>query len=92
MSERARKTKLLSLKQFAARHESFTVGALECVLFRRRQPNENGPESALVLEDGRVLIDEEKFFQWLKAEHLKESGAPPWREGRGVRKRGPRRS
>jgi hypothetical protein len=69
---------LLSLKQFVAKHEACTIGTLTQLIFQRREyytsqqgVAANKVESALVWDGRRPLIDEEKFFQWLEAEHQK---------------------
>ena len=55
---------LLTVKQFSAKHEAFPVGGLRFRIFHAKQ---NGLDAAgvLVRNGRRVLINEERFFDWL---------------------------
>ena len=56
---------LLTVKQFCEKHPAFTQGGLRDRIFHA---NTNGLRvTGAILRNGRrVLIDEEKFFQWLR--------------------------
>lgn len=55
---------LLTVRQFSEKHPAFPVGGLR---FRIFHEDENGMKAAkVVVRDGRkILLDEEKFFDWL---------------------------
>ncbi len=55
---------LLTVKQFNQKHPAFPEGGLRHRIFHA---SENGMERAgvLVRNGRRILIDEERFFQWL---------------------------
>ena len=55
---------LLNVNQFTERHPAFTVGALRWMIFNA-QSNDLQKSGALICLGKRVLIDEEKFFQWV---------------------------
>ena len=59
----------LTVKQFSQKHPAFPEGGLHHRIFYAK---ENGllDSRALVRNGRRVLIDEEKFFDWLKG-HVK---------------------
>ncbi|GAB4262891.1 MAG: hypothetical protein Kow0065_13620 [Methylomicrobium sp.] len=65
-------SKLHTVQQFASKYPAFPVGALRQHIFRE---NQNGLKKAgAVKRIGRkVLIDEEKFFEWIEAINRKES-------------------
>jgi len=56
--------KLATVKQFAFENPAFSEASLRWLLFKS---DENGlAKSGAILRNGRrVLIDAEKFFQWL---------------------------
>ena len=56
---------LSTIKQFTTRHPAFPEGGLR---FRIFHADSNGlAESGAIVRNGRrVLIDEEKFFEWLR--------------------------
>ena len=56
---------LFTIKQFREKHPAFTEGGLRDRIFNA---NTNGLKAAgAILRNGRrVLIDEAKFFQWLR--------------------------
>ena len=56
---------LFTVKQFCQKHPAFTVGGLRDRIF---YADSNGLNNyGAILRNGRrVLIDEEKFFQWLR--------------------------
>ena len=58
---------LLTVKQFARKHPAFPEGGLSHRIFHAQQ---NGlAASGAVLRNGaRVLIDEERFFAWVRGE------------------------
>ena len=55
---------LLTVNQFSRKHEGFPVGGLRYRIFHAE---ENGMQAAgVIVRNGRrVLINEEKFFDWL---------------------------
>ena len=57
---------LLTVKQFNQKHPAFPIGGLRHQIFHESQ---NGMKAAgAVLRNGRrVLIDEERFFEWLRS-------------------------
>jgi hypothetical protein len=56
---------LLTVKQFSERHRAFPIGGLRHRIFHA---DTNGlTESGAIVRNGRrVLIDEDKFFVWLR--------------------------
>ncbi len=56
--------KLFTVQQFSERHPFATQGALRFQIFHRK---ENGLEEsgALIRVGRKILIDEEKYFQWM---------------------------
>ena len=55
----------LTVRQFSEKHPAFPEGGLRHRIFHA---NQNGLEKsgALVRNGRRVLIDEERFFDWLR--------------------------
>ncbi len=55
---------LLTVKQFNQKHPAFPIGGLRYRIFYAKQ---NGLDNsgALVRNGRRVLIDEERFFDWV---------------------------
>lgn len=67
--------RLLTVKQFARKHEAFTEGSLRFQIFNSKprktsfgQIASNGLDVALVRLGRKVLIDEAKFFNWIDAQ------------------------
>jgi len=63
---------LLTVRQFSDKHPAFTQGAIRNLIFlsENRKTSKgtiegNGLNVALVRIGRKVLIDEEKFFQWI---------------------------
>ena len=56
---------LLTVKQFAAKHPAFPEGGLRHRIFHA-QANGLAASGAVVRNTGRVLIDEERFFAWVR--------------------------
>ena len=56
---------LLTVRQLSQKHPAFPEGGLRHRIFHAK---DNGMESAgVIVRNGRrVLIDEERFFDWLK--------------------------
>jgi hypothetical protein len=54
----------LTLRGFVAKHQAFTAGGLRHLLF---QDPEGFREACVVRFGRRVLIDEGRFFEWLKS-------------------------
>lgn len=59
---------LLTVKQFPTKHGAFTEPSLRMLIFNGHQ---NGlAEAGAIVRIGRkVLIDEEKFFDWVKSQN-----------------------
>lgn len=53
---------LATVTQFCQKYPAFSVGGLRWLLFHR---DANGLTAAVVRVGRRVLLDEERFFQWL---------------------------
>lgn len=67
---------LLTVKQFARKHEAFTEGSLRFQIFnaspRKTSLGEipgNGLDAALLRLGRKVLIDEAKFFEWIERQN-----------------------
>jgi hypothetical protein len=56
---------LSTVKQFTARHPAFPEGGLRHRIFHA-QTNGLADSGVIVRNGRRVLIDEEKFFVWLR--------------------------
>ena len=54
--------RLRTVQQFCQEHVAFTIGGLRWLLFHRET---NGLHQAVVKIGRRVLIDEDKFFEWV---------------------------
>ncbi len=77
MSER----RLLSVKDFAKKHPSFPEGGLRHMIFRAKarldsrgcQTAGNGLEEigAVIRLGHKVLLDEQRFFDWIDAQQYK---------------------
>ncbi len=59
---------LLTVNQFSEKHRAFPVGGLR---FRIFHENENGlADAGVIIRNGRrILIDEERFFNWLMSQN-----------------------
>jgi hypothetical protein len=55
---------LLTVPQFAAKHQAFTIGSLRWLIFNREK---NGFATAILKCGRRILIDEAQFFASLDA-------------------------
>ncbi len=53
---------LFTIKQFAEVYPAFPIANLKWLLYQRKG---NGLHKAVVRVGRRVLIDEDRFFQWL---------------------------
>lgn len=76
--QEAQSRTLLTVKQFARKHEAFTEGSLRFQIFnskpRKTSLGEipgNGLDAALVRLGRKVLIDEAKFFEWLDRQNAR---------------------
>ena len=58
--------RLCTVRQFCQKNPAFTLGGMRWLLFHRQT---NGLEEAVVKIGRRVLIDEDKFFDWLDAQN-----------------------
>lgn len=56
---------LLTVKQFSAKHPAFPEGGLRHRIFHART-NGLEPSGAIVRNLGRVYLDEERFFAWVR--------------------------
>ena len=61
---------LLTVNQFADKHPAFSVGGLRWQIFNSSTNGLNSSK-AIVRLGKRVLIDEEKFFQWIDGQQGK---------------------
>jgi len=64
---------LLTVRQFCLRHPAFTQGSLRWLIFKAASPDTDADHEhnaalndALVRIGRRVLIDESKFFEWVR--------------------------
>ena len=64
--------KIFTVKQFAARNIAFSEGSLRWMVFQSKQPEElskgrnyHGLKRAVIKNGTRILIDEDRFFEWL---------------------------
>ena len=57
---------LLSVRQFAGKHPAFPESSLRWLIFNKE---DNGLAAAIIKIGRRVLIDERKFFDWLKVQN-----------------------
>jgi hypothetical protein len=57
-----------TVKQFCERHPAFTTGGLRSLIFNETQ-NGLAKSGAIVRIGRKVLIDEGKFFAWVKAQN-----------------------
>lgn len=57
-----------TVQQFSEKHHAFTVASLRALIFNA---NTNGlNESTAIVRIGRkVIINEDKFFDWLESKH-----------------------
>jgi hypothetical protein len=62
----AAQRQLRTVRQFCQEHPAFTPGGMRWLLFHRQT---NGLEKAIVKCGRRVLIDAEKFFDWLDTQN-----------------------
>jgi len=58
---------LLTVNQFSEKHPAFPHGGLRHRIFHA-ETNGLKASGALIRNGRRILIDEEKFFDWLKCE------------------------
>jgi hypothetical protein len=56
---------LFSVTQFCARHPGFPVGGVRWLLFHRET---NGLNCAVVKLGRKLLLDENKFFEWVESQ------------------------
>lgn len=57
---------LRTVQQFCQEHPAFTLGGMRWLLFHRQN---NGLDRAIVRVGRRVLIDVDKFFEWVDAQN-----------------------
>ena len=60
---------LLNVRQFATKHPAFTESGLRHLIFWERQ---NGLHVCIRRIGRRVLIDEEKFFEWVEQQNNRQ--------------------
>jgi hypothetical protein len=63
---------LATVPQFSQKHPAFTIGSLRWLLFHRET---NGLNKAVVKIGRRVLIDEDRFFDWVNEQSGRGEGA-----------------
>jgi predicted DCC family thiol-disulfide oxidoreductase YuxK len=68
MGEKMQNQNLLTVYQFCAAYPAFKIGGMRAWIFKEHQ---NGlAKSGAVLRIGRkILIDPEKFFEWVEAQN-----------------------
>ena len=73
--------RLYTVRQFASRHPAFTESSLRWLIFNAKErPSSkgvvlgNGLETALVRIGRRVLLDEQRFFVWVRSENDARKG------------------
>lgn len=59
---------LSTVKQHAEKHPAFSEGALRMYIFHEKQ-NGLSKSGAIVRIGRKVLIDEEKFFDWVRSQN-----------------------
>lgn len=59
---------LLTVKQFPPKHPAFTEPAIRMLIFNEKQ-NGLADAGAIVRIGRKVLIDEEKFFDWIESQN-----------------------
>ncbi len=58
---------LSTVKQFSEKYPAFSIGGLRHLLFYKESNGLN--KSGAIIKNGRrILINEEKFFQWLESQ------------------------
>jgi phage tail protein X len=57
-----------TVNQFCERHRAFTLGGIRSNIFNEKS-NGLAKSGAIVRNGRRVLINEEKFFEWLEAQN-----------------------
>jgi|LWDU01.1.fsa_nt_gi hypothetical protein len=62
---------LFTVKQFVEKHAAFTEGGLRDNIFNE-ETNGLAKIGAVVRNGRRVLINEEKFFEWLESKNQNE--------------------
>jgi len=78
MSNAAQTTpRLLTFSQFAERHPAFPVNSLRWLRVKAdpEAPDYNGFAAAFVKVGGRVLVDEERFFQIVAEQNRRTADA-----------------
>ena len=55
-------TELFTVKQFSEKHPAFTIGGLRALIFNAKK---NGFSNVIRRIGGRVLINEQDFFNWV---------------------------
>ena len=63
--------KLLTVRQWTKKHEAFSEGGTRYYIFNA-ESNGLMASGALIRLGRRVLIDEEKFFQWIDDQQPRE--------------------
>ena len=67
-----RQPQLRTVKQFAEAHPAFSEGSLRWLIFKAGSPQMVSDDQSAALNDAlirigrRVLIDEDKFFEWVR--------------------------
>lgn len=67
---------LLTVRQFSERHPAFSQGSLRNLIFlskarktSRGMLSGNGLDKALIRLGKKILIDEQRFFEWLDTQN-----------------------
>lgn len=64
MNEHPQPPRLLTVRQFAESHEWPSQAALRNLIFHRKT---NGFHSVVLRVGRRILLDEQKFFEWVRS-------------------------
>ena len=62
---------LLTVQQLTDKHRAFTPGGMRWLLFHRET---NGLKAAVVRVGRKLLLDEERFFEWVDSQNETGSG------------------
>lgn len=63
----------LTVTQFPGKHPAFPIGGLRALIFNEKQ-NGLAKSGAIVRIGRKVLIHEEKFFQWIESQNNTNTG------------------
>ena len=70
---------LLTVRQFAQKYQAFSQGGLRWMIFNSKA---SGLDTAIVRIGRRILLDEDKFFEWVdacNARNMQRTGGVGWK-------------